>query len=57
MEPDELLSLSQVGRRLKKDRATVRRWVERGRLHGTRVGQRTYIRVDELDRFLREGAS
>lgn len=50
-----LLSLTEVGKRLRKDRGTVRRWIDRGYLEGKRLGGRTYVTTAELDRFLREG--
>lgn len=50
-----LLSLTEAGRRLGKDRDTIRRWIRRGYLLGKQVGGRTYVTVEELERFLREG--
>lgn len=50
-----LLTMTQVGERLGRNRATIRQWIKRGYLRGKQVNGRTYVTAAELERFLREG--
>lgn len=50
-----LFNLSRAGRALGVDRSTVRRWIDAGYLHAVRVGSRSYIPADEVERVRREG--
>lgn len=50
-----LLNLSEAGRRLGKSRWTVRTWINRGYLRAVRVGDRSYVSADEVERLRQEG--
>jgi excisionase family DNA binding protein len=56
-DDDPWLPLSQVAEELNNHPATIRRWVQSGRLRATRVGRSWRVRRSELDRALRSGGS
>ena len=53
---EELVSVPEAARRLGGiSRSTVEAWLSQGRLERTKVGNRTMIRVSELEKVIRQG--
>jgi excisionase family DNA binding protein len=57
MAIDELVSIPEAARRLGGLSVwTIRAWLSKGRLQRTKVGGRTMVATQELERFLRDCA-
>ena len=55
MSLPRLLTVSEVAETLRVSRKTLYRYLERGLIHGQKVGGEWRIPASELDRILREG--
>lgn len=45
-------SVEEVATRLEVNALTVRSWIKRGQVHGTRIGKKVYIPSKSLKRYL-----
>jgi excisionase family DNA binding protein len=54
---DEFLTVAEVAQKLRLSQATIRNWLDEGRLPHVRIGRRVRIVRADLDRFMELGYS
>jgi len=50
-----LLTLEEAAQRLKTSKYSVRRWIDEGKLVGTKIGGEWRVDPDDLEEFIRKG--
>lgn len=51
------MTASAAGKKVGKARYTIQRWIETGKVEGTRVGERIYVNMESLKKYLGDGAA